>query len=842
MPRPQLGANPATPTPIAFGDTASVGASGDNAALATHRHAAPDNPVTNALLYGLKSGFNISGGGTVSVDASGYVKNSSRFIIMANGRGSDVATTGYYDVNIPTSGTITGVGGATNKTATAAGVPLDNWDALYYILPLGSSSASVAANFRVANYTATPLVVPSDWVLIAIRNGDSPVTFKICNGMVLGLGQSLNVGDQDPTFATPTITLGTTAAAGSAKSVIRSDATIAAFDATTPAALGASAATGSAAFAARRDHVHLDPTIAHAAAADPHTGYQKESEKNANNGYLGLGSTGFAAEPWRESGWYATMENRAAAATWTKIASGSLTATYDSNVVDFVMETASLNSTLANRKFGRARVTIGLGGTYPATPTYIDVQIIDGNLDTSDLMLVTTSTAGPVTWELHLYQRAAWDRTLIRPLITYGRNATIPTWHTNQAGGNTATAVSIANPSQITCAAAHNLTTGQTVTLSGFSTTPDINGSQVVTVVSSTVFSIPVNVTAVTTATGTIVIPLPSGTQTTPVFASLDSVTPSAVGTSGSAGTSIISARRDHVHAHEAAHINHDTTWAAKGDLIVGTADNTAAILTKGADDTILMADSAAGTGLKWVASATPVAVGTSNSAGTSDDFARGSHVHAHEAAHVAHDTIWDAKGDIVTGSANDTAVKTSIGSDDTILMADSSASGGVKWVASGTPVSIGNTNSDGTSDTYARGDHVHSTGVRELTLFASSTDVTSSGAYGTTSFYGLFGSSMNNFKVPANGRVKSINARISSARTGGAMEFFVYNATTGQSSSIKAVIDGTNTVASSDYLATPIDTFSAGDNLQLAGFVSSGTFAPITADVYVVAVISLEF
>lgn len=30
----------------------------------------------------------------------------------------------------------------------------------------------------------------------------------------------------------------------------------------------------------------------HEAAADPHTGYQKESEKNAANGYAGLGSGG----------------------------------------------------------------------------------------------------------------------------------------------------------------------------------------------------------------------------------------------------------------------------------------------------------------------------------------------------------------------------------------------------------------------------------------------------------------------------------------------------------------------------------------------------------------------
>lgn len=59
-------------------------------------------------------------------------------------------------------------------------------------------------------------------------------------------------------YATPAIVLGTAAAAGAASTVIRSDATIVAFDATTPAAspLGGAGSTGAAAVAARRDHVH----------------------------------------------------------------------------------------------------------------------------------------------------------------------------------------------------------------------------------------------------------------------------------------------------------------------------------------------------------------------------------------------------------------------------------------------------------------------------------------------------------------------------------------------------------------------------------------------------------
>ncbi len=62
-------------------------------------------------------------------------------------------------------------------------------------------------------------------------------------------------------FATPAIVLGTAAAAGAASTVIRSDSTIVAFDATVPVtqAFGDTAATGSAAVAARRDHRHGMP-------------------------------------------------------------------------------------------------------------------------------------------------------------------------------------------------------------------------------------------------------------------------------------------------------------------------------------------------------------------------------------------------------------------------------------------------------------------------------------------------------------------------------------------------------------------------------------------------------
>lgn len=136
----------------------------------------------------IKSRFNVSGGGLITVNASGSVLWGTRFIVISNGFGSNFSTTGFFDITCPTSGTITGVGGHANVTATAAGITMGAWDALYYILPIGSNNTSLTANFRIATYTAA-LDVPHNWILIALRNGDDG-TFNFCNGMKLRLSES----------------------------------------------------------------------------------------------------------------------------------------------------------------------------------------------------------------------------------------------------------------------------------------------------------------------------------------------------------------------------------------------------------------------------------------------------------------------------------------------------------------------------------------------------------------------------------------------------------------------------------------------------------------------------
>jgi hypothetical protein len=96
----------------------------------------------------------------------------------------------------------------------------------------------------------------------------------------------------------------------------------------------------------------------------------------------------------------------------------------------------------------------------------------------------------------------------------------------------------------------------------------------------------------------------------------------------------------------------------AKGDLITATADNTLAILTRGATDGhVLTVDSNETTGLKWAS-----APGASGSG--------------------IEPTIIDAKGDLIVGQSSDTPVRLAVGSDGQFLRANSSATNGVEWSA----------------------------------------------------------------------------------------------------------------------------------------------------------------
>lgn len=148
------------------------------------------------------------------------------------------------------------------------------------------------------------------------------------------------------------------------------------------------------------------------------------------------------------------------------------------------------------------------------------------------------------------------------------------------------------------------------------------------------------------------------------------------------------------------------TIWNAKGDVIVGTGPDAATRLGVGSNGQVLTADSAQGTGVKWAAPAASgndytiydakgdilvasgpdavarVSVGSNGQVLTADSAQSAGVKWATPAAggSVATDSIFDAKGDLVVGSAADAAIRLPVGSNDQVLIADSGQTAGVRW------------------------------------------------------------------------------------------------------------------------------------------------------------------
>ncbi len=156
----------------------------------------------NQIAQNLRSGNQITGGGTVTYNGTG-IRWDTRFIVISNGNGTDFSTNGYFDVTLPADGTvITGVGGSANATVAGGYVPLACWHALYYILPIGSGATTVNGNFRIAHYTAG-LQVPSTWLLLANQNCDNSTVKFSSNNLVLRANQSSSAGTiNNPVFNT----------------------------------------------------------------------------------------------------------------------------------------------------------------------------------------------------------------------------------------------------------------------------------------------------------------------------------------------------------------------------------------------------------------------------------------------------------------------------------------------------------------------------------------------------------------------------------------------------------------------------------------------------------------
>lgn len=135
------------------------------------------------------------------------------------------------------------------------------------------------------------------------------------------------------------------------------------------------------------------------------------------------------------------------------------------------------------------------------------------------------------------------------------------------------------------------------------------------------------------------------------------------------------------------------TTIDAKGDIIVGTADNTYIRQAVGTNNQVLMADSAQADGVKWANEATATLT---------------------------------AKGDLLGASAANALVRIPVGTNDQVLTADSATTSGIKWAAATDSTKIP------LSTVTTNGDLIYGTGsstVTRLGIGANGTYLTSNGS-----------------------------------------------------------------------------------------------------------------
>jgi hypothetical protein len=261
--------------------TAGTGARSDHA----HAFTAPGAPTTSAVGDAAAAGSSTSaarGDHTHGREGFGNVTGVARGDASANGSALTLARSDhnhglpweptYKDAcraattgsSITLAGsapnTLDGVSLAANDRILVKDQSTASQNGIYIVQTLGTGAngtwvrATDADNTTADTELKTGAIIPVSEGTIAADT----IWMLTTNGSITIGTTGLAFSPIGGTFATPTIALGTAAAAGTSPKSIRSDATIAAFDATAPttSAVGDAAAVGSVNFAARRDHVH----------------------------------------------------------------------------------------------------------------------------------------------------------------------------------------------------------------------------------------------------------------------------------------------------------------------------------------------------------------------------------------------------------------------------------------------------------------------------------------------------------------------------------------------------------------------------------------------------------
>jgi hypothetical protein len=148
---------------------------------------------TTLVNYGVSAQWVINGGGVATWTGTNILW-SARVIVIPVKR-SEHGSNGHFDISCPTSGTITYYNSAnvtTTVTCTASGVPITDWEALYYEITPGQSNASDQTKFRLVHFSNSTWRPTSNWILVAVRNGDDASLKWLPGNSYLPRGSTFN--------------------------------------------------------------------------------------------------------------------------------------------------------------------------------------------------------------------------------------------------------------------------------------------------------------------------------------------------------------------------------------------------------------------------------------------------------------------------------------------------------------------------------------------------------------------------------------------------------------------------------------------------------------------------
>ena len=90
---------------------------------------------------------------------------------------NEFGASGFLDMYVPTSGTsITHYdenNTITTKATTADGFPIEEWEALWYVVTPGQSTSTVNSQYVITNYGNSLWKPNSNWLLLAVRSGET---------------------------------------------------------------------------------------------------------------------------------------------------------------------------------------------------------------------------------------------------------------------------------------------------------------------------------------------------------------------------------------------------------------------------------------------------------------------------------------------------------------------------------------------------------------------------------------------------------------------------------------------------------------------------------------------